>query len=87
MGVQGGPLYGRGKYCGRFGDVCAGAEARHEMPGKEPRLGYSSALDRAASPVKAAGDTTVNIYSPVAVDPIQAAREWKKTTQRLAMGF
>lgn len=48
---------------------------------------YSSALDRAASPVKAAGDTTVNIYSPVAVDPIQAAREWKKTTQRLAMGF
>ncbi len=49
--------------------------------------GYSSALDRAASPAKAAGDTTVNIYSPVAVDPIQAAREWKKTTQRLAMGF
>jgi TP901 family phage tail tape measure protein len=48
---------------------------------------YGSALDRAASPVKAAGDTTVNIYSPVAVDPIQAAREWKKTTQRLAMGF
>lgn len=39
------------------------------------------------SPAKAAGNTTVNIYSPTAVDPIQAAREWKKTTQRLAMGF
>ena len=49
--------------------------------------GYSSAGDGTGSPAKAAGDTTVNIYSPVAVDPIQAAREWKKTTQRLAMGF
>lgn len=39
------------------------------------------------SPAKAAGNTTVNIYSPTAVDPIQTAREWKKTTQRLAMGF
>lgn len=33
------------------------------------------------------GGTTVNIYSPVAVDAVQAAREWKKTTQRMAMGF
>lgn len=31
--------------------------------------------------------TTVNIYSPVAVDPVQAAREWKKTTQRMAIGY
>lgn len=48
---------------------------------------YGMAGNRADSPVKAAGNTTVNIYSPVAVDAIQAAREWKKTTQKLAMGF
>lgn len=33
------------------------------------------------------GDTIVNIYSPKAVDAVEAAREWKKTTQQLAMGF
>ncbi len=33
------------------------------------------------------GNTTVNIYSPVAVDAVQAAREWKKTAQRMAMGY
>ena len=33
------------------------------------------------------GDTIVNIYSPKAVDGAQAAREWKKTTQQLALGF
>ncbi len=33
------------------------------------------------------GNTTVNIYSPKAVDAVQAAREWKKTAQQLAMGF
>lgn len=48
---------------------------------------YGMAGNGADSPVKAAGSTTVNIYSPVAVDAIQAAREWKKTTQKLAMGF
>lgn len=35
----------------------------------------------------ATASTVVNIYSPKAVDPVQAAREWKKTTQQLAMGF
>lgn len=34
-----------------------------------------------------AGGTTVNIYSPVAVDAVQAAREWKKTAQRMALGY
>lgn len=33
------------------------------------------------------GDTYVTIHSPVAVDAIQAAREWKKTTQRMALGY
>lgn len=33
------------------------------------------------------GGTTVNIYSPVAVDAVQAAREWKQTTQRMAMAY
>lgn len=37
--------------------------------------------------VSGTGDTIVNIYSPKAVDAVQAAREWKKTTQQLAMGF
>lgn len=34
-----------------------------------------------------AGNTYVTINSPVAVDAVQAAREWKKTTQRIAMGY
>jgi len=34
-----------------------------------------------------AGNTYVTINSPVAVDAVQAAREWKKTTQRMAMGY
>lgn len=33
------------------------------------------------------GNTTVNIYSPEAVDAVQAAREWKKTMQRMAMEY
>ena len=45
--------------------------------------------DRASQGKTAAGpgNTTVNIYSPKAVDAVEAAREWKKTTQQLAMGF
>lgn len=35
----------------------------------------------------ASGNTYVTINSPVAVDAIQAAREWKKTTQRMALGY
>ena len=34
-----------------------------------------------------AAPTTVIINSPKAVDPIQAAREWKKTTQRMTMAY
>lgn len=52
-----------------------------------PAQAYNPYGNRPDSPAKAAGNTTVNIYSPTAVDPIQTAREWKKTTQRLAMGF
>ncbi len=33
------------------------------------------------------GGTTIIINSPVAVDPVQAAREWKKTSQQMALGF
>lgn len=52
-----------------------------------PAQAYNPYGNGPDSPAKAAGDTIVNIYSPVAVDPVQAAREWKKTTQKLAMGF
>lgn len=41
----------------------------------------------AVSAANVQAGTTVNIYSPVAVDPVQAAREWKKTTQRMAIGY
>lgn len=41
----------------------------------------------AVSAANVPAGTTVNIYSPVAVDPVQAAREWKKTTQRMAVGY
>ncbi|MCI9543531.1 MAG: phage tail tape measure protein [Acutalibacter muris] len=43
--------------------------------------------NRQGREVSGQGNTTVNIYSPKAVDAVQAAREWKKTTQQLAMGF
>lgn len=42
---------------------------------------------RAAGYGKRGGDTYVTIHSPVAVDAVQAAREWRKTTQRLAMSL
>lgn len=35
----------------------------------------------------AGGNTTVIINSPVAVDAVQAAREWQKTSQRVALGL
>lgn len=33
------------------------------------------------------GNTYVTINSPVSVDAVQAAREWKKTTQRMALSY
>lgn len=33
------------------------------------------------------GNTTVNIYSPEAVDGVQAARVWKKEVQRMAISY
>lgn len=33
------------------------------------------------------GNTTVNIYSPEAVDGVQAARVWKKETQKMAVAY
>lgn len=50
-------------------------------------ISAGNAQSSAQTPFNGAGGTTVNIYSPVAVDAIQAAREWKKTTQRMAMGY
>lgn len=53
-----------------------------------PSGSFSSASQSGQSHSKAAGgDTYVTIHSPVAVDAIQAAREWKKTTQRMALGY
>lgn len=46
-----------------------------------------NAQDGAQTAFNGAGGTTVNIYSPVAVDAVQAAKEWKKTTQRMAMSY
>lgn len=54
------------------------AYARSYAPGE--------ASDTTAA-ANATASTVVNIYSPKAVDPIEAAREWRKTTQQLAMGF
>lgn len=47
----------------------------------------SARADRAAGGRAGAGDTYITINSPKAVDAIQAAREWRKTTQRIAMGY
>lgn len=33
------------------------------------------------------GNTTVNIYSPEAVDGVQAARVWRKETQKMAIAY
>lgn len=58
-----------------FGTTSIGLNARYGA--QESPLSYPNAP----------AGTTVNIYSPVAVDPVQAAREWKKTTQRMAIGY
>lgn len=53
-------------------------------------LGFSAsgqATGAGSSTASAGGNTYVTINSPVAVDAIQAAREWKKTTQRMALGY
>lgn len=46
-----------------------------------------SGLERQQGAFGGAGNTYVTINSPVAVDAIQAAREWKRTTQRMAVGY
>lgn len=53
-------------------------------------LGISAsgqAVGTGRNSASASGNTYVTINSPVAVDAIQAAREWKKTTQRMALGY
>lgn len=48
---------------------------------------YSAAQNSWQGASGGSGDTYVTINSPVAVDAVTAAREWKKTTQRMAMGY
>lgn len=52
------------------------------MYGNAPSAGWE-----AREQANRGGNTYVTINSPVAVDAIEAAREWKKTSQRMAMGF
>lgn len=46
-----------------------------------------SAQDGAGRTGNGLGNTYVTINSPVAVDGVQAAREWQKTAQRMALGY
>lgn len=49
--------------------------------------GSMTASGTLSAPGRGVGNTYVTINSPVAVDAITAAREWKKTTQRMALGY
>lgn len=64
-----------------FGAVNVGLNAVRPASGSYDAVGMGN--DR-QSP---AGNTYVTINSPKAVDAITAAREWKKTTQRMAIGY
>lgn len=65
-----------------FGTVNVGLNATRPSYGAD--TGYSAG--NAQQPAYG-GNTYVTINSPKAVDAITAAREWKKTTQRMAIGY
>ena len=48
---------------------------------------YGGAQETAGRPGTGWGNTTVNIYSPEAVDGAQAARVWRKETQKMAIAY
>lgn len=59
-----------------FGAATVGVSAAH--------YGAQEAAGRARG---GWGNTTVNIYSPEAVDGVQAARVWRKETQKMAVAY
>ncbi len=65
-----------------FGTVNVGLNATRPSYGAD--TGYSAGNARQPA---YGGNTYVTINSPKAVDAITAAREWKKTTQRMAIGY
>lgn len=64
-----------------FDAASIGANARY------PGASRYNAQDAAGRPVAGWGNTTVNIYSPEAVDGVQAARVWRKETQKMAIAY
>jgi len=65
-----------------FGIAKVGLEAGGAIAGRNSGASYGE-----AGPFPAAQNLTVNIYSPEKTDAVQAAREWKKTAQKMALGF
>lgn len=64
-----------------FGAASIGVNASYS---NVPRYGVQEAAGR---PGTGWGNTTVNIYSPEAVDGVQAARVWRKETQKMAVAY
>lgn len=64
-----------------FDAASIGVNARY------PGASRYNAQDAAGRPVAGWGNTTVNIYSPEAVDGVQAARVWRKETQKMAIAY
>lgn len=64
-----------------FGAATVGLSANYSSA---TRYGGQEAQERGGT---GWGNTYVTINSPVAVDGVQAAREWQKTAQRMALGY
>lgn len=64
-----------------FGTATVGLSANYSGAA---RYGGQEAQERGGT---GWGNTYVTINSPVAVDGVQAAREWQKTAQRMALGY
>lgn len=64
-----------------FGTATVGLSANYSSAA---RYGAQEAPQRGGA---GWGNTYVTINSPVAVDGVQAAREWQKTAQRMALGY
>lgn len=58
-----------------------------DMHTNDSSAGHYGARNAAGYPGNSWGNTTVNIYSPEAVDAVQAARVWKKETQKMAIAY
>ena len=78
---EGNPISDKVKNGLNFGTTSVGVNASYSGAARY------GAQETAGRPGNGWGNTTVNIYSPEAVDGVQAARVWRKETQKMAIAY